>query len=166
MANTPEPDPLLIKLVSDEMGIWNQPIFIALLAFVGVGIGALVTVLTNRHVSRSEDQRQWDESILDLFLGIKDETTLFTERHNDGDQRHFSDLSERQSAALLEVRKSVDRLHVIAVPTRKSSASLLESMENINGSAMSAKYNEEAVEKLHRHMSDFEAAVRRTLRLK
>lgn len=166
MPPTPTPTPILVKIVSEDADFWNQPLFVAILALLGVALGAGVTVFTNRQLARAEDRRQWDEKILDYFLQIRDASDAFTEVHNTGDTKHFNELGSRQEALLPVVRNDLDRLGLIAASTVKPGNELYDLMDRVNRNAIAATYDAGDIAQLSTALAKLEKKVRSSLRLR
>ncbi len=70
MPPSPSPTPLIIEIVGGQEGsFWSSPLFIALLALLGVVVGAALTHLSgwaqdNRKTKR-DNLRKWDDRVLE-----------------------------------------------------------------------------------------------------
>lgn len=69
MPPSPSPTPLVVEIIGGQAAsFWNSPFFVALLALLGVGVGAALTHLSSwaqesRKIKR-DNLRKWDDRVL------------------------------------------------------------------------------------------------------
>jgi len=161
------PTPFPVELISHAH--WFDAFVSPLGALIGAALGGLIAFISVRASDNrkriADDQRRWDERILEIYLEVDNATTAFYESRwfNSGDAKHFTDHEPKMSAAYDLIKSRKPTLQVIAGECVDALQALLDAGETaIDDARRNRPMRPASFEAAH---GAFRSAVQRHLRI-
>ncbi|PZF02836.1 hypothetical protein DEJ01_09935 [Curtobacterium sp. MCLR17_040] len=159
--------PIPVELISHAQ--WFDAFVSPLGALIGAALGGLIAFISVRASDNrkrvADDQRRWDERVLDIYLEVDNATAAFYESRsfNTGDGKHFTDHEPKMSAAYNLIKSKKPILQVVAagcVPALE--ALMLAGEEAIDDARRNKPMQRGPFDAAH---MNFRSAVQRQLRI-